>query len=258
MLFDTQKFGQKILEYRKARSLTQEALGQQVGVTSQAVSRWENGDSTPDIATLPLVSKALGVSLDLLLDVGYVDDLERFRTQVESTYRSLRDDSPKESEVTWQMFRLVFQECVRGLCEGKRLDTGEAYCVNDHFWEKYTARWDEDGMLFLLEQAFYNQFGEINEEDVAALLGRMTARNIRVLKHITLEPQGLPQLHGATGLDEEELKSILLQLMEEGLIEVYDGGYCFGMEQMHAVLLLASFVCMQRGSNHRQSYREMI
>lgn len=57
--------GQQIKKYRMAKGITQEQLGQLVGVTTQAVSKWERG-GTPDAELLPNLAQALGVSIDAL------------------------------------------------------------------------------------------------------------------------------------------------------------------------------------------------
>ena len=44
--------GNRIARYRKAKNLTQEALANQIGVSSQAVSKWETDASCPDISAL--------------------------------------------------------------------------------------------------------------------------------------------------------------------------------------------------------------
>ena len=59
-----------INRYRKEKGLTQEGLAQQLGITYQAVSKWENAQTMPDLALLPELSKRLEVSVDKLL--GYV------------------------------------------------------------------------------------------------------------------------------------------------------------------------------------------
>ena len=58
---------EKILSLRKERNLTQEALGEAVGVTPQAVSKWEKGDSLPDISIIPELCKVFNISADSLL-----------------------------------------------------------------------------------------------------------------------------------------------------------------------------------------------
>ena len=59
--------GDRIAKYRKAMGMTQEDLANQMGVSSQAVSKWENDVSCPDISLLPQLCKILGVSTDELL-----------------------------------------------------------------------------------------------------------------------------------------------------------------------------------------------
>ncbi len=60
--------GTRIRESRIKRNLTQEELGKMLNVTPQAVSRWENGISLPDVSMIPLLSEKLFVSVDYLLD----------------------------------------------------------------------------------------------------------------------------------------------------------------------------------------------
>jgi len=59
--------GRRINEYRRQRNITQEQLAETMGVTSQAVSKWENDISCPDISVLPQLADYFGVSLDLLI-----------------------------------------------------------------------------------------------------------------------------------------------------------------------------------------------
>lgn len=57
----------KIAQLRKAKGLTQAALAADLGVSSQAVSKWENGLSCPDIQLLPQIADYFGISTDELL-----------------------------------------------------------------------------------------------------------------------------------------------------------------------------------------------
>ena len=56
-----------ILELRTKTGLSQEELAEKVLVTRQAVSRWENGETTPNTETLKLLSKVFDVSINTLL-----------------------------------------------------------------------------------------------------------------------------------------------------------------------------------------------
>ena len=57
--------GEQIKKYRTQKKYTQEKLGSLIGVTTQAVSKWERG-GTPDAEVLPILADALGVSIDAL------------------------------------------------------------------------------------------------------------------------------------------------------------------------------------------------
>ena len=59
-------FAEIIVNRRKALGLTQEGLAQKLGVTNQAVSKWESGQSCPDLALLPLLADLFGITIDEL------------------------------------------------------------------------------------------------------------------------------------------------------------------------------------------------
>ena len=62
--------GQNIAFYRKEKSVTQEKLAEICSVTPQAVSKWENDVSCPDVTLLKTIAKTFGISVDQLLDDG--------------------------------------------------------------------------------------------------------------------------------------------------------------------------------------------
>ena len=59
--------GKRIAQHRKKLGLTQDQLAESLGVTAQAVSKWENDQSCPDINMLPKLAQIFGVSIDSLL-----------------------------------------------------------------------------------------------------------------------------------------------------------------------------------------------
>ena len=61
------KIGNKIRELRKKRNLTQEQLADNIGVSFQAVSKWENNIALPDITLIPVLANYFGVSTDEIL-----------------------------------------------------------------------------------------------------------------------------------------------------------------------------------------------
>lgn len=61
------KLGERLLALRKASGMTQEQLAEKVFVTRQAVSKWERGESVPDLELLVALAEMYGVSLDELV-----------------------------------------------------------------------------------------------------------------------------------------------------------------------------------------------
>lgn len=59
--------GKRISEYRKKKNLKQDELAEMLGVSPQAVSKWENDLSCPDISLLSELSRILGISIDELV-----------------------------------------------------------------------------------------------------------------------------------------------------------------------------------------------
>ena len=64
--------GNKIKTLRKEHNLTQENLAEMLGVSYQAISRWENNITSPDISTLPILANIFNVTVDYLLDVNVI------------------------------------------------------------------------------------------------------------------------------------------------------------------------------------------
>lgn len=79
------ELARNICRYRKEKGLTQEELAQMLGLTFQAVSKWETAQTLPDITQLPKLSKILDISVDKLL--GYIS-YEKQITIYEEEYKT--------------------------------------------------------------------------------------------------------------------------------------------------------------------------
>ena len=64
---EQQTLGRRIQEARKAAGLSQESLGERLGVSRQAVSKWESGASDPSTSNLLALAKLYGISAEELL-----------------------------------------------------------------------------------------------------------------------------------------------------------------------------------------------
>lgn len=87
--------GEKILKLRKARQWNQEDLAEQVGVTRQAVSRWESDSAKPDADKITLLCDLFGVSADYLLREQYLGDGPVIRETVTAPENQLSSNPPR-------------------------------------------------------------------------------------------------------------------------------------------------------------------
>ncbi len=82
--------GKRIAALRHENQLTQDELAEKLGISSQAISKWENDQSCPDISSLPLLSKILGISTDELL-TGKKEEDNRVRMLPENERKNIDD-----------------------------------------------------------------------------------------------------------------------------------------------------------------------
>lgn len=73
---DQIKIGKFIASLRKQADLTQEQLGEKLGVTNKTISRWENGNYMPDIEMLQLLAKEFHVNINEILAGERMSDAE--------------------------------------------------------------------------------------------------------------------------------------------------------------------------------------
>ncbi len=86
-------FSDNLTAYRKQAGLSQEQLGERVGVSRQTVSKWEAGQSYPDFHRLVLLSDYFGLTLDELVkdvDVQEVREKNASSEKIDAIYQDVR------------------------------------------------------------------------------------------------------------------------------------------------------------------------
>lgn len=87
------KVGKFFASLRKEKDMTQELLGEQLGVTNKTVSRWENGNNMPDISALEKLSEIFGVSIGEIISGERLTD-DKLR---EASDRAIIDAAKNEA-----------------------------------------------------------------------------------------------------------------------------------------------------------------
>lgn len=84
---DMVKIGKYLAELRKENNLTQEQLGEELGVTNKTVSRWENGNYLPPVEMLQLLSEKYGITINEILS-GETLDAQKYKEKAEENIKT--------------------------------------------------------------------------------------------------------------------------------------------------------------------------
>ena len=93
------KLGEKIKSLRKQRNISQEVLADYLGVTFQAVSKWETETAMPDVALLPAIASFFGVSTDELFDYDRLENEKKVDEICREAWKYMTYEGTKAEEI---------------------------------------------------------------------------------------------------------------------------------------------------------------
>ena len=230
-MFDTKKFGEKLRMHRKKLSLTQEDVAFRVGVSPQAVSKWESGECLPDCFNLKFLSDAYGVSLDILLDTESDGDIDTVASKIEqlgdefiwaqsgegryesNAHRDLGDD-------LWKMWRgLFFIEAGNKELQAEDKRRGDLRIASDYGMKI----WDDDGVACIVQSTLRERF-TMPDEHASALLSAISSPDglCLIAALDACNPISKSELSERTGIDISRLNELLLLLLEGRVVEFFE------------------------------------
>ncbi len=133
---NTEKIAGQISNLRKAKRLTQNELGERAGVSFQAVSKWERGETLPDISLLPDLAKILETSIDNILLGGEKQVEYKGKIRVSDMKSGL--DCLKKMGESLGKDNLIYRAAVRGINAELNTDIEEAF-TDDYTFEAFLA-----------------------------------------------------------------------------------------------------------------------
>lgn len=89
---DVKRIGEFLAQLRKEQGITQEQLGEKLGVTNKTVSRWENGNYLPPVEMLQLLSDMYGLTINEILSGQRLNE-EDYKCKAEENIKSALDNS---------------------------------------------------------------------------------------------------------------------------------------------------------------------
>ena len=93
------KIGEKIKVFRKEKNISQESLAKVLGVTFQAVSKWETNTTAPDVSLIPSIASFFGVSIDELFDYNVFENEQRIDSICRQAAKYRFDDPVRAEKI---------------------------------------------------------------------------------------------------------------------------------------------------------------
>ncbi len=254
--------GENIAKYRKTKGLTQEQLGELLGVTNQAVSKWESGVSMPDVMLLPKIAETLSITLEALYGIQPTEKRVKADDFPKAANDHLIEFMVKQSGV-WFVFNKSQEENIN--YHKKKIYESGGDCVQECISDEAGAVFISGDISFV--NTDYKTLGSeyiFEKREIGAKLKKLTdSRTRKVLSYMCSESfleKKTQDKHfcvgtiaKSCGISEEDAFEILDSLYSIGLLEMYEEDniteYIFLKSQ--AVFVFCAFKLLDRlGRDH--------
>lgn len=252
------ELGEKLVNLRKNLSLTQEVVAEKLGVTPQAVSKWEKGESSPDIPSLKGIAELYGISLDTLLNVPFCAKINVIEDRMAEMMNCLLSFDNRETvmndigEEIWRLWRTVFMH--EAAVTGQPDDRKD---INRRVLSGFGIRmFDDNGLAAYVRPEIYDRFEKLLPETVEVIRCLL---NEEYWKIITLFRPGKrftrEDICKASGYSREKVTSILFDLVSRELLAIRDNRfYLSATKGIGMSLLLSAVYTIQFGPYSGSEY----
>lgn len=206
-MFHMEKVGRKIAELRKKHNMTQLELADNIGISFQAVSNWERGNSMPDISKLPELAALFDTSIDELLG----EKSELVERAVKGEIKEYLEQNEVPSEEIANTVPILKPDQVDAIYESKKRDRLQEIAFLLPFLS-------EDFVDELAEKAFT----EGNEEDLFILIPFVSEDTVSSIFHkMIAEGKSITRI--APFVFEDDLNEYVHKLYQESGLSGLDG-----------------------------------
>lgn len=224
-MLNIQAFGTKLKNHRKNLGLTQEEVAGKMGISAQAVSKWENGDCLPDCFNLKSLADIYGLSLDILLETEESDNIEKVSSRIEQIadefiWAKKERDYPAHWDLgddLWQMWKGIYFIEV-GSKEHQQRDKEAG---NLRICSEYGMKiWDDDGIACVVKNSIKKHLTEVDTQTFSLLSELATPEGFRLISVLdTNHLCSKAELIERSGISLSRLNELLLLFMENEIIE---------------------------------------
>jgi len=225
-MLDQKSFGEKLRNHRKKLGMTQEEVAEKIGVSAQAVSKWEMGDCLPDLFNLKAISDLYKISADILLETESNGDIDTVASKIEqlgTEFIWAEKDRYKKNihtelgEDLWKIWKgLYFAEVGNHEMQAKDKELG-----NTRICGSYGMKiWDDDGIACVIKSSLISSlspFDASTQEIINSICSEEGQKLITALKCNSPIPK--KEIIEKTGIEIHRLNELLLLFTENRIIE---------------------------------------
>ena len=230
-MLDQKVFGEKLRNHRKKLGMTQEEVAEKVGVSPQAISKWESGDCLPDCFNLKAISDVYNISADVLLETESDGDIDAVANKIEQLAMEFiwanekcdRENGNIHKELgddLWQMWKgIYFAE------EGNTNQKEESQKRgNTRVAGSYgTKIWDDEGIACVIKSELIKKLSPSDEGTIEVITALCSEDGQRLILSLQCDhPTSKQDLIEKTKIAIPRLNELLLMFTENRIIEYED------------------------------------
>lgn len=227
-MLDQIVFGEKLRNHRKKLGMTQEEVAEKVGVSPQAISKWEAGDCLPDCFNLKAISDVYKISADVLLETQSDGNIDAVASKIEqlgtefvwaaSSYdRSEPYIRQELGEDLWKMWKgIYFAEVGDRKKQEESKQRGNLRIIGPFG----TKVWDDAGVACVIKSDLIKKLSPFGQSTVDVMHALCSEEGQKLILSLCCDiPTPKKEIIEKTNLDSARLNELLLLFTENRIIE---------------------------------------
>lgn len=227
-MLDQKVFGDKLRNHRKRLGMTQEEVAERVGVSPQAISKWEAGDCLPDCFNLKAISDVYKISADVLLETESDGDIDAVASKIEQLGTEFvwaaancdryNTNLPQElGEDLWKMWKgIYFAEVGNRQMQEESKQQGNLRIIGSFG----TKIWDDDGVACVIKSELIKKLTASDQSTIDVMNELCSEEGQKLILSLHCDQPTLKQeIIEKTNIDIVRLNELLLMFTENRIIE---------------------------------------
>lgn len=227
-MLDQKIFGEKLRNHRKRLGMTQEEVAVKVGVSPQAISKWEAGDCLPDCFNLKTISNVYKISADILLETEFDGDIETVANKIEQlgtefvwasagSERYSANPRKELGEDLWKMWKgIYFAEVGNRKLQEESKQQGNLRIIGSFG----TKIWDDDGVACVIKSELINNLSSFDQNTIDVMCALCSEEGQKLILSLNCDtPTTKTEIIEKAGIDIVRLNELLLMFTENRIIE---------------------------------------